>query len=1203
MNSLAMMQPMLTGAHASPPVYVPGPMVMRGPSHQVSAGAPKPSAKPALTNGYYDPTDIYSSSAYDYDALQNLGHCCNPTASPDGPTAITSIGIATAYDINLSDLAGFQAQYPYLATNLDQVFIGGQVSCPSSNLTCNKETTLDIEWSTATANSFGSVDSTAAIWAYQGSSALSSTFLSIYQQMLADDHVRVVSISWGTPEIALQNAGGIGPADTAFLQMVGEGWTIFAASGDNGAASGCGPQDEVMYPASSPYVIGVGGTALTPNGLGGSNEVAWTGGTAAGSCASNGGGSGGGVSRYETAPSYQAPLGFTQRQVPDVALNAGIGQNIFYGGALVSAGGTSVATPEMAGFLAQENAYLLSLGNVCADGNYPCAPAGNVVPAFYEAGINPSIAPHYPFYDVTSGCNSNDITALFALNYYCAGPGWDAVTGWGSANMLQLAWLLNNYIVGDNGEPIVAISGPPVNKWYNQDETVKWTISETSFNGYPTVGIAGFSAQWDTDPGDIFSEPAPATGNSFYSGPQVPNATSGSLDFVGSAVSQGCHTANVRAFDNTGLESYDVTYGPICYDTSPPATQVSFSSNAAPVAVTLVAYDLGSGVAKTLYRLDSGSWTTYKASFSVSALATHTISFYSVDIAGNTESTQTATFPVLGGTATTLTSSQNPSPYGTAVTFTATVTSPSGTPAGNVKFYNSSTVIGSGTLSGGVATFTTATLAGGGHSISAAYQGSPKFVSSTSNTVTQTVNLATTTTTVMSSLNPSSLGQAVTFTATVNSSAGTPTGKVTFYLGSTALGSSTLSGGVATLTTSALPGGRDSVVAKYGGAPDFAASTGSIIQTVESSGASTATTVVSGEPYNPVGHSVTFTATVTASTGTPTGTVTFYSDGSPLGTVNLVNGSAQLSTSTLPAGTVYIDVTYNGAPGFNPSSAVSVMQMTVGVTNVGTDPLAMVSDGTNMWVSNNGSNTVSKVQQSTGTVLATVTVGKQPEGLAYDGANIWVANYGSNTVSVINASSASVVATYAAGSYPGALASDGTHIWVTSYGTNTLTELNLSNGAVVNTYTFGSALFGLGAVLFDRTNIWVSVSSTNSVEKILASTGAVEGSFSAGPSPGALAFDGTNLWIANYGANTLTEMLASNGSVLGTISVSNPSGVAFDGSNLWVSNYLESTVTGIAPGSVTYLGTFQVGEGPVGIVFDGQNVWVAASVTDSIVKF
>jgi YVTN family beta-propeller protein len=68
---------------------------------------------------------------------------------------------------------------------------------------------------------------------------------------------------------------------------------------------------------------------------------------------------------------------------------------------------------------------------------------------------------------------------------------------------------------------------------------------------------------------------------------------------------------------------------------------------------------------------------------------------------------------------------------------------------------------------------------------------------------------------------------------------------------------------------------------------------------------------------------------------------------------------------------------------------------------VGADPRGVAFDGTNIWVTNTGSGTVSKINPTTNTVTATVTVGTNPEGVAFDGTNIWVANYGSNTVSKI----------------------------------------------------------------------------------------------------------------------------------------------------------------------------------------------------------
>ena len=144
-------------------------------------------------------------------------------------------------------------------------------------------------------------------------------------------------------------------------------------------------------------------------------------------------------------------------------------------------------------------------------------------------------------------------------------------------------------------------------------------------------------------------------------------------------------------------------------------------------------------------------------------------------------------------TTTAIASSANPSVYGQSVTFTATVTASapgSGTPTGTVTFMNGTTTLGTVTLSGGTASYSTAKLATASHSITATYNGSTSFVTS-NGSLTQTVNQDGTTTSVSSSLNPSVFGQSVTFAATVtpSSGSGTPTGTVTFYDGSTMLGS------------------------------------------------------------------------------------------------------------------------------------------------------------------------------------------------------------------------------------------------------------------------------------------------------------------------------------------------------------------------------------------------------------------------------
>jgi hypothetical protein len=99
---------------------------------------------------------------------------------------------------------------------------------------------------------------------------------------------------------------------------------------------------------------------------------------------------------------------------------------------------------------------------------------------------------------------------------------------------------------------------------------------------------------------------------------------------------------------------------------------------------------------------------------------------------------------------------------------------------------------------------------------------------STSPSLGETVNADNTTTTLISSLNPSARNQAVTFTANVAASApgtATPTGTVTFKDGSKTLGSSALSSGRASLTTSKLSRGTHSITAVYGGSSGFRTST------------------------------------------------------------------------------------------------------------------------------------------------------------------------------------------------------------------------------------------------------------------------------------------------------------------------------------------------------------------------------------------
>ena len=184
-------------------------------------------------------------------------------------------------------------------------------------------------------------------------------------------------------------------------------------------------------------------------------------------------------------------------------------------------------------------------------------------------------------------------------------------------------------------------------------------------------------------------------------------------------------------------------------------------------------------------------------------------------------------------TTTALVPSPDPSVYGQTVTLTATVTAVApgaGTPTGTVQFYTPKFVIGTASLVGDVATITVSSLPAGDYALEAQYQGDASFQGSISSTVDQTVDQASTTTSLSLSSSTVSYGNPVTFTAAVTALApgsGSPTGSVEFFDGGTDLGSGDLAGGTATFTISTLTAGDHQITAQYQGDTNFLGSTSS----------------------------------------------------------------------------------------------------------------------------------------------------------------------------------------------------------------------------------------------------------------------------------------------------------------------------------------------------------------------------------------
>jgi large repetitive protein len=264
-------------------------------------------------------------------------------------------------------------------------------------------------------------------------------------------------------------------------------------------------------------------------------------------------------------------------------------------------------------------------------------------------------------------------------------------------------------------------------------------------------------------------------------------------------------------------------------------------------------------------------------------------------------------------TATTMVSNANPAVLRQIVTYTATVAAQSGgLPTGKVKFQDGSRTIATVTLTGNQAAYSTKYTAPDAHLISATYTGDLNEAGSTSDTLTEYIQDHSKTT-LTTSGSPSYVGQPVTFTAMVTSYFGSvPDGElVTFYDGTTTLGTVTLAGGMANYTTSSLAAKSHHINATYSGDSMFLTSTGHLLQVMNKY--PTTTTLDSSPNPAPHGQPVTITATVSSSgSGMPAGKVTFKDGAIGIGTAVLSGGVAKLTKSKLVVGTHPITAQYLG---------------------------------------------------------------------------------------------------------------------------------------------------------------------------------------------------------------------------------------------------------------------------------------------------
>lgn len=231
---------------------------------------------------------------------------------------------------------------------------------------------------------------------------------------VTDNTAQVVNGSLGVSEVDAQNDGTFASSDALLEQGVAQGQTFSFSTGDDGASS-CFAlhQDAACWPATSQYVVAVGGTTLdasTGPDATWNQEVVW-------------GGAGGAESEVEPKPSWQTLWSGDHRAAPDVSFDASpnSGALIIDGGGTVQVGGTSLSSPMFAGFWARV---------VAGKGNL-----GFAAPLLYPLSAS-------DFHDITQGSNGN-----------AAAPGFDLASGRGSMVWSEVYQELSG---GGGDEPPVA---------------------------------------------------------------------------------------------------------------------------------------------------------------------------------------------------------------------------------------------------------------------------------------------------------------------------------------------------------------------------------------------------------------------------------------------------------------------------------------------------------------------------------------------------------------------------------------------------------------------------------------------------------------------------------------------------------------------------------------------------------------------------
>jgi xanthomonalisin len=446
-----------------------------------------------------------------------------------------TIGIITAGSMTqtITDLKKFASNSGYPVPPVSVV----QVGTAGSSTSGTDEWNMDSQSSLATAG--GTIKS---MLLYTATDLSDSALTSDYNKAVSDNKAKAINVSLGECENDAKSSGIEASNDQIFQQAVAQGQMFSVSSGDSGSYECGGSTSAQSYPAVSPYVMSIGGTTLSTSGSSWVGETVWSC-TGPSDCPqSASGGTGGGQSLTESAPSWQTSAGVlsgSMRGVPDIAFDASpnSGAQVLINGSNSQIGGTSLAAPIFAGFWARIQS---------ANGNTLPFPAQTL----YQGAASHSNW----FHDVTSGSNGG----------YSAKTGWDYTTGYGS---LQVA----NFATGFCGSGCAA--GVLTANFSVATSGLTATFTDSSSDTYSGASITGHS--WNFGDGTSSTATSPShtySAAGSYTVSETVTDSQGHSSTASKSVSVSTTTTQ-QLLGNTGFESgaaspWTMSSGTLCSNSS-----------------------------------------------------------------------------------------------------------------------------------------------------------------------------------------------------------------------------------------------------------------------------------------------------------------------------------------------------------------------------------------------------------------------------------------------------------------------------------------------------------------------------------------------------------------------------------------------------------------------------------------------------------